>query len=35
MFPSAELHLAKHEGRAESLIIADYARRAAIGKVAA
>lgn len=28
MFPTAELHLAKHEGRAEALLIADWGRRA-------
>jgi crossover junction endodeoxyribonuclease RuvC len=27
MFPTAELHLAKHDGRAEALLIAEYARR--------
>lgn len=33
--PSAELHLAKHNGRAEALLIAEYARRQATGKVVA
>jgi crossover junction endodeoxyribonuclease RuvC len=27
MFPAAELHLAKHDGRAEALLIAEYGRR--------
>ncbi len=27
MFPSAELHLVKHHGRADALLIADYVRR--------
>jgi crossover junction endodeoxyribonuclease RuvC len=27
MFPTVELHLAKHDGRAEALLIADYGRR--------
>ena len=27
MFPDAELHLAKHEGRCEALLIADYIRQ--------
>ncbi len=34
MFPTAELHLAKHDGRAEALLIAEYGRRAALGKSA-
>ena len=29
LFPTAELHLAKHEGRAEALLLADYGRRLA------
>lgn len=35
MWPGAELHLAKHEGRSEALLIAEYGRRLAIGTVAA
>jgi crossover junction endodeoxyribonuclease RuvC len=35
MFPAAELHLAKHDGRAEALLIAEYGRRSFIGQVAA
>ncbi len=27
MFPTAELNLAKHDGRAEALLIAEYGRR--------
>jgi hypothetical protein len=27
MFPTAELHLVKHHGRADALLIADYVRR--------
>lgn len=27
LFPTAELHLAKHDGRAEALLIAEYGRR--------
>lgn len=34
-FPTAELHLAKHDGRAEALLLADYGRRQHAGKVAA
>jgi len=32
MFPTAEFHLAKHDGRAEALLIAEFGRRAALGK---
>ena len=35
MFPNAELHLAKHNGRCEALLIAEYTRRQAVGAVAA
>ena len=35
MFPAAELHLAKHEGRAEALLIAEYARRSGAKQAAA
>lgn len=36
MWPAAELHLAKHDGRAEALLIADHGRRVFnIGQVAA
>jgi len=35
MFPSAELYLAKHDGPAKALLIADAGRRPLPGKVAA
>jgi crossover junction endodeoxyribonuclease RuvC len=35
MFPTAELHLAKHDGRAEALLIAEYGRRTFAGKAEA
>lgn len=35
MFPSAELHLAKHDGRAEALLLAEYGRRGCTVKAAA
>jgi len=35
MFPTAELQLAKHDGRAEALLIADWGRRSLLGKVVA
>lgn len=34
LFPAADLHLAKHDGRAEALLIAEFGRRAALGKSA-
>jgi crossover junction endodeoxyribonuclease RuvC len=35
MFPTAELHLAKHDGRAEALLIAEFGRRTFVGKAQA
>jgi crossover junction endodeoxyribonuclease RuvC len=35
LWPAAELHLAKHEGRAESLLLAEFSRRAWSGKAVA
>ncbi len=35
MFPTAELHLAKHDGRAEALLIAEFGRRTIMGKAEA
>lgn len=33
LFPAAELHLLKHHGRAEALLLSDYARRLYRGQV--
>lgn len=35
MFPTAELHLAKHDGRAEALLIAEFGRRTLTTKMEA
>lgn len=35
MHPTAELHLAKHDGRAEALLIAEFSRRVFAGQAAA